>query len=119
MLVNYGVFDLASVPDAPLTNENTTTPWYSLATLPSEVSDIDLLIVDGPPEATASYARYPALPVLASRMAHNGTIILDDTNRHDELEILARWKREFPGYVHRLVECAKGCAILTRSADQA
>ena len=69
--------------------------WYSPT---DDVPDsIDLLIVDGPPESTSPMARYPALPILHSRMAREALIVLDDGNRPDETTTARRWAREFGG----------------------
>jgi len=57
---------------------------------------IDLLIVDGPPADTAEkvLSRYPALPVLAARLAPGATVVLDDVERPGEQEVLRRWEHE-------------------------
>lgn len=57
---------------------------------------IDLLIVDGPPADTAEkvLARYPALPVLRTRLAPGATVVLDDVERPGEQEVLRRWLTE-------------------------
>ena len=57
---------------------------------------IDLLVVDGPPAYApgSGLARYPALPVLRTRMAPDGTVVLDDVDRPGEQDVLRRWERE-------------------------
>ena len=57
---------------------------------------IDLLVVDGPPAHAASHglARYPALPLLADRLAPGGTVVPDDAERPGQQEVLRRWERE-------------------------
>ncbi len=59
---------------------------------------IDLLVVDGPPADTSEkdLARYPALPVFASRLAPGATVVLDDVERPGEQEVLRRWEDEYP-----------------------
>lgn len=72
-------------------------PWYarsSLAELPR--GGVDLLLVDGPPAPAGSLerSRYPALPVLAPRLAANARVILDDVERAGEAWVLQRWQEE-------------------------
>ncbi|MCW3064342.1 MAG: Methyltransferase domain, partial [Solirubrobacterales bacterium] len=57
---------------------------------------IDLLLVDGPPafEPEIALSRYPALPVLAERLAPDATVVLDDIDRPGELAILETWERD-------------------------
>jgi predicted O-methyltransferase YrrM len=57
---------------------------------------IDFLLVDGPPEATGRFARYPALPMLADRFLPGTLVFLDDAAREDEQHIVDRWAHEFP-----------------------
>ena len=45
---------------------------------------IDLLIIDGPPVKTNQLARYPALPLLFSKLSKECIIILDDAARPSE-----------------------------------
>lgn len=75
--------------------------WYSIPfDLLAGFSDsggIDLLLIDGPPKATNSHARYPAYPLLRSYFNDNTLIILDDAGRVEEREILERWMLEAPG----------------------
>lgn len=64
--------------------------WYA-ETAWHDLKGIEMLIVDGPLGASAPLARYPALPLLRDRLAADTVVVLDDTNRPDEQEILRRW----------------------------
>lgn len=57
--------------------------------------EIDLLVIDGPPRALQSKSRFPALPVLISKLSNKATIVLDDANRENEKEVLAMWETYF------------------------
>lgn len=91
---------VARVVEAPLAECATGldgAPWYeqdALAELPA--AGIDLLLVDGPPGYGQGMARsrYPALPLLAGRLAAGALVVLDDAVREGERQILARWERE-------------------------
>jgi hypothetical protein len=93
------------VVHAPLAPHPRAEPglgWYDEAALAERLDavlggdPIDLLLVDGPPAYAAGHglARYPALPVLGNRLAAGATVILDDTERPGEQEVLRRWERE-------------------------
>jgi glycosyltransferase involved in cell wall biosynthesis len=86
--------------------------WYDVpfADLPANFS---LLLCDGPPGETRG-GRYGLLPVMRERLAPNAVIILDDTEREGELEVLRQWQSEssFDVTMH---ESANGSfAVLTQ-----
>ncbi|MFJ4745714.1 class I SAM-dependent methyltransferase [Streptomyces sp. NPDC088775] len=88
--------------------------WYD----PTEMGDIemcDLLVIDGPPGYVHPLSRYPALPILVSKLSDGAQILLDDASRSDEQIIVERWLREYPDWRADLIDHKKGTAILTRS----
>jgi predicted O-methyltransferase YrrM len=93
--------------DAPLRPHPLAEPdcgWYDTAALARLPREIDLLLVDGPPGHLAAngQTRYPALPLLAGRLAPGALVILDDIDRQGELEVLGRWERELAvAFEHR------------------
>jgi Methyltransferase domain len=72
--------------------------WYEPDRL-TDLSGIDLLVVDGPPGDTCPQARYPAVPMLLDRLSDNAVIVLDDASREHEQMIVARWLEEVPWLV--------------------
>lgn len=81
--------------------------WYeqaALALLPDD--GIELLLVDGPPagEPGLGKSRYPALPAMAERLAHDALVVLDDIDRPGETQVLAAWERETEFRFKRLTE---------------
>lgn len=98
MLEEHGLADIAEVRFAPLTDielDDKTYSWYDSAAV-ADLEKIDLLLVDGPPEASGPQARYPALPVLKSRLAAQASVVLDDAERPDETEAARRWLADTP-----------------------
>jgi len=86
--------DVRIAPLAPVPGESSdATPWYDPASF-DDLTEISLLVVDGPPGATGPDARYPAVPQLRDRLASGAIIVLDDTDRPEEQEVLARWVAE-------------------------
>ena len=92
----YGVDTVASVIDAPLTEVvvgDESRLWFDTSGVP-ELSDIDVLFVDGPVGGTSHHARYPAFPVFADRLAPGALVVLDDTDRPHERAIFRQWLSE-------------------------
>lgn len=115
-LAHHGLSDWAEVLDAPLRPHvyaDGDWPWYAEEVLPAGLA-IDLLVIDGPPQATHALARYPAGPALFARLAGGASVFLDDAGRADEQVILLRWSQEFPELAQSSRPCEKGCAVLTR-----
>src|SRR5437763_483641 len=87
--------------------------WYDvpLADLPANFS---LFLCDGPPGETRG-GRYGLWPVMRERLAPNAVIILDDTEREGELEVLRRWQSD-SSFEVTMHESANGSfAVLTRT----
>jgi GNAT superfamily N-acetyltransferase len=104
-LADGGIGDRVTVIHAPLVDHHLAQDgllWYderALVTGLDQALDgelIDLLVVDGPPAFAPGFglARYPALPVLRSRLASGAAVVLDDVDRPGEQEVLRRWERE-------------------------
>lgn len=115
-LARRGLQAFSTILDAPLIEKSYPTQpgrfhWYDLAglTLPTNV---DLLVVDGPPGHLNRFARYPAGPELFGSLSKRAKIILDDTNRIDEQTTPALWKAEFPHLAWRNLVAEKGAIEL-------
>lgn len=67
-------------------------PWYAAAAW-KDLSDVDVLLVDGPPGSIAPQSRFPALPLLGHALRDGATVVLDDIGRPDEAQIAERWAR--------------------------
>jgi hypothetical protein len=95
-----GLAEVATVVEAPLRPHPLgigKAPWYEESALGELPDDgIELLLVDGPPGYGEGMAlsRYPALPMLAGRLAAGALVVLDDVQREGEGEILKRWERD-------------------------
>ncbi len=115
----YSLNDYCDVIFSPLTGivlnaEN--YQWYDINTF-SEIeteSRIDMLVIDGPPGFLQKNSRYPALPVLMTRLADSCSIFLDDAGRDDEKNIVEYWLRQFPEFQLTYIDNERGCSILKR-----
>lgn len=93
----HGLEDFVEIRLVELTPHDTPRGefrWYDLDV--DSVPEIDVLLVDGPPAATGHHARYPAVPILAHKLADGAVILVDDTSRKDEVEAIRFWQEEFP-----------------------
>lgn len=116
-LKRLGLSEWATVitaPLSPLELSHDSWHWYSADGLPN--IEFDMLVVDGPPRTIGRLARYPALPVLASKLAEGAIIWVDDAERDDEQQMIARWLEEFPDFKVKHYACEKGCASLQLTA---
>ena len=96
-LRRHGLQDTAEVRVAPLVEREGETAWYDEAVF-SDLANIDVLIVDGPPAATGKHARLPALGAVRAALSPGAIIVLDDIARDDEQEILAEWISRWPEF---------------------
>lgn len=117
-LRQHGLQDWALVLDAPLQPQTlgaASYGWYDLSALPADLA-IDMLAIDGPPQATGALARYPAGPQLFPLLAPGAHVFLDDADRQDEVAILQQWQAEFPQLQQSTRPCEKGCAVLVKAS---
>jgi predicted O-methyltransferase YrrM len=115
MLHQHGLAEFVEVRHTPLVE--TLTPrgafkWYDVQSV--DIREIDMLIVDGPPESTGKYARYPALPVLGERLSPGAVVIVDDASRKDEQEMIELWLDERPDLERLTVIGPKAQALVRR-----
>jgi len=71
--------------------------WYDESIVRNKIKNsIDMMIIDGPPAYSkeSSLSRYPAVPVLQSRLSKNYCIICDDIVRNGERKIVKMWEKE-------------------------
>ena len=115
-LARHGVSDLAEVRDAPLEEislADGTYAWYARRAW-KDLTEIDLLFVDGPPAATGAKARYPALPLLRETLNPAATVVLDDLVVPDMQETLRLWLDEYPGFHSEILPLEKQAALLRK-----
>ena len=100
LLDRHGVGHRVEIREAPLERTSIPdheTPWYAEAAL-VDLDDIGVLLVDGPPMATGSRARFPAVPLLLGHFAKQCTIVMDDLDRDSDRETAEAWSRLLPDF---------------------
>jgi len=115
---SHQLIDVATVHHAPLEALEISGEkwhWYD-PTAFDLLTEIDFLTVDGPPQQDnpTSMVRYPALPVLFSKLKSGAIILLDDAHREDEQKIVERWLDEFDLVKLREVDTEKGAVVLQK-----
>lgn len=101
MISQHGLEDTVDLRHAMLTAttiDGHEYQWYDESAFEDIGGDFDLLIVDGPPEATGDMARFPAMPILADRLSAGAAVVLDDVHREAETESLKQWSERFEGF---------------------
>jgi predicted O-methyltransferase YrrM len=73
--------------------------WYAKQAI-SDIANVEMLLIDGPPGWVGPMARYPAMPILIEKLCDGALIIFDDSNRADETEVKKRWFVENPCLGH-------------------
>lgn len=95
LIAKLDVGTAAEVIIAPLervTLDGVVRQWYGTDWI-SGVSNIGLLVVDGPPAGKDHGARYPALPMLVDHLADEAVILVDDADRPGESSMIAEWMK--------------------------
>ena len=113
-LKGYGLISYASVIHASLRQtllDEVEYAWYDTRTIPD--TRIEMLVIDGPSGFLQKNSRYPALPLLYTRLADGCRVFLDDAARPDEREIVELWLNRFPSIEVERVTASRGCAMLT------
>ena len=116
----HGLEAWVTVLDAPLIDwplGDERFRWYQLPDEVRRLAQIDLLIVDGPPQDLdrSGTPRYPAIPVLGERLGADSVVFVDDANRDGERRTLARWTAEDPRWRVDILPTVRGTAILSRN----
>jgi hypothetical protein len=96
-----------------------TVPWFSLAALEASIpteTQVDLLIVDGPPLLSA-WSRWPAVEVLWPRLRDGAKVLLDDGRRAGERRTAFRWRRDHPELELAWYDTVKGTWRLVKRDD--
>lgn len=99
-VARHGFTDMVECRLAPLETlevNGAEYSWYSVSAL-SDISGVDLLFIDGPPESTGANARRPAMHVMLEKLRPNAVVILDDTHRESEQETVREWVSTYPEF---------------------
>lgn len=91
---------------------NIDTKFYDLSWLSTE-HKFDIVIVDGPPQATSPLSRLAAFPLISGNLNENFHIILDDFDRPAEKKIVDIWKSVIPELNYEEMKFRKSICIVS------
>ena len=89
-----------------------TFTWYDTSKL-QDLKEIDFLFIDGPPGSKDDAARFPALPVLGSKLSKNAVVVIDDTKRSGEKTLAESFANALPNHRLRFLDHEKGTAVIS------
>ncbi len=96
---------------APLSPNSAGSDWYQLSAL-SDINQIDLLFIDGPPGSKDDKARHPVLAHCLSKLSPSAVIVIDDAARDGERALAEMFLHALPGYELEFLSHEKGTAVL-------
>ena len=117
MLRDAGVDTYVTVFDAPLEKysiKKNNWLWFDKEKVSRLPEGIDILFVDSPPGGIQSMSRYPALPILYSKLSKQAVVVVDDYNRQDEKDMVELWLKEYPEFELEIIKSDHGTAVLRR-----
>ena len=110
LLDAHGVTNV-EVRVAPLTSHKSGVDWYDLSKL-HDISNIDLLFIDGPPGSKNPQARHPALAECLSKLSPHAIIVIDDAGRDGEKDMAYEFAKALPNHTLEFLAHEKGTAVL-------
>ena len=99
---------------APLEQYDSQRTWYSKKAF-ADISNIDLLVVDGPPGSKDPQARSGARLELASKLSARAIVIIDDADRDGEHAMAQAFAEVLPSHTLRFLRHEKGTAVISPS----
>jgi len=96
---------------APLTAHHSGVEWYDTSVL-GDISEIDLLFIDGPPGSKNNQARLPAVAECLKKLKTNAVIVIDDAARDDEQVMAEKFAQVLPTHTLEFLPHEKGTAII-------
>ncbi|NEX22618.1 class I SAM-dependent methyltransferase [Thiorhodococcus mannitoliphagus] len=92
-------YDFICAPIRPYSG-STEQSWYDVEVIQDfmndhSISNVDLLVVDGPKNKLCEQARMPALPELRRFLNSDHLVVLDDIQRSSETAIAKSWAQSF------------------------
>jgi predicted O-methyltransferase YrrM len=96
---------------APLTAHHSGVEWYDTSVL-GDISEIDLLFIDGPPGSKNNQARLPAVAECLKKLKANAVIVIDDAARDGERAMAEKFAQALPTHTLEFLPHEKGTAII-------
>ena len=97
---------------ALLTSHHSGVEWYDTSVL-SDISQIDLLFIDGPPGSKNDQARMPAVVECAKKLSAKAVVVIDDAARVGERAMAEKFAEALPNHTLEFLPHEKGTALIT------
>jgi predicted O-methyltransferase YrrM len=97
---------------APLTAHLSGVDWYDTSVL-SDLPQIDLLFIDGPPGSKNDQARMPAVVECVKKLSAKAVIVIDDAARVGERAMAEKFAEALPNHILEFFPHEKGTALIT------
>lgn len=120
-LQREGLSNRVTVHEAPLVEISLNGRgyrWYDIELEDFVRETIDLLIVDGPPGIPGQRNREPALYRAESMLSPSASILVDDTHRNDERDMVDAWLEHHPEFHEESVVGDDQALLLRRSSRE-
>jgi hypothetical protein len=86
---------LVHTPLSPCIVDEVQYSWYDVDCF-TQLPQIDVFLVDGPPGHIQKLSRLPAINIISKYSNPSTTIIVDDSYRDDEQEMIKIWQTKLP-----------------------
>ena len=96
---------------APLTPHSSGVDWYELSKF-GDISNIDLLFIDGPPGSKNPKARHPVILECAAKLNPRAVVVIDDAGRDGEKDLALEFAKVLPNHTLEFLPHEKGTAVL-------
>jgi len=106
--------ELIHSPVIDFTINNKKHKFYDINLL-NNISEIDILFVDGPPRTIQPDIRFASVPLFYDKIKTGGIIILDDADRKPEKQAINEWLKKYPNLKYNYIPTEKGTVILTKT----
>lgn len=116
LLADHGITGV-EIRVAPLEMYDDQRSWYAKSAF-SDIQEIGLLVIDGPPGSKDPQARSAARLELLSRLNAEAIVIIDDTGRDGEHEMAEQFAKELPTHDLIFLPHEKGTAIISPKVHQ-
>ncbi|NBU57794.1 MAG: class I SAM-dependent methyltransferase [Actinobacteria bacterium] len=110
LLAAHGITNV-EIRVAPLTAHHSGVEWYDTSVL-GDISEIDLLFIDGPPGSKNNQARLPAVAECLKKLKANAVIVIDDAARDGERAMAEKFAQALPTHTLEFLPHEKGTAII-------
>ena len=110
LLDSHGITNV-EIRVAPLTPHASGNSWYETSVF-SDITEIDLLFIDGPPATADGQGRHPAFTELLKKLSAKAVVVLDDAGRDGEKELANKFAAGIPTHLVEFLDHEKGTAVI-------